>query len=198
MHGANQTHNGTHTTAVPLAFEVANTAGHWDEGIIVFPDGYLNTMWADSYDGTKPAETNVVEEIVSYVDATYRTIPDKRYRFIQGFSVGGFGALKFLTKHPDLFSRVVLYDASLPDWNDLKSMYPSVAASIFNNDSTYFNKFSPWYFLDNAKAQLSQDTFIDINLRVLSSYATRLKDEQNATIFLIHSLVQGASTISGA
>lgn len=67
MHGANQTHNGPHTTAVPLAFEAANTAGHWDEGIIVFPDGYLNTMWADSYDGTKQAETNVVEEIVPYV-----------------------------------------------------------------------------------------------------------------------------------
>lgn len=56
-------------------------------------------------------------------------------------------------------------------------MYPSVVASIFNNDSTYFNKFSPWYFLDNAKAQLSQDTLIDINLGVLSSYATRLKDK---------------------
>lgn len=52
-------------------------------------------------------EDYVVHDLVEHVDATYRTLRDRRSRGIGGLSMGGFGALSLAMRHPDLFSVAV-------------------------------------------------------------------------------------------
>jgi S-formylglutathione hydrolase FrmB len=44
-----------------------------------------------------------VLETVAFVDATFRTIPDRRFRAIGGLSSGAFGAVNIASRHPDVF-----------------------------------------------------------------------------------------------
>jgi enterochelin esterase-like enzyme len=134
----------SHNVAVPEALEAARAAGVIGPVIIVFPNGYTNSYWADSIDGTKPAETNVAMELVPYIDATYRTLASREFRVIQGFSMGGFGAAKLAAKFPDLFSAAVTYDGALFTWSGMRTLQPQVALEIFGNSESYFNQYSPW------------------------------------------------------
>ncbi len=49
-------------------------------------------------------ETYVTSDVVTHVDATYRTIAKREARAIGGLSMGGFGALMLAMRHKDLFS----------------------------------------------------------------------------------------------
>jgi len=44
-----------------------------------------------------------VKELIPHVDATYRTIADRKSRGIEGFSQGGRGTTRIMFKHPHLF-----------------------------------------------------------------------------------------------
>lgn len=46
------------------------------------------------------------KDLVSYVDQSYRTIPDRESRGIAGHSMGGHGALKLAMLFPDVFTSV--------------------------------------------------------------------------------------------
>ncbi|MBV9933784.1 MAG: esterase family protein [Actinobacteria bacterium] len=80
--------------------------------IVVMPDGGYDGWYSDWYgtdvDGHVPAptpgwETFHIRELIPWVDATYRTISDRRGRAIAGLSMGGFGAMSYAARHPDLF-----------------------------------------------------------------------------------------------
>ncbi len=49
-------------------------------------------------------EDFIVEGLVPYIDATYRTIPQASQRALMGYSGGGYGALNLGLKHPDIFN----------------------------------------------------------------------------------------------
>lgn len=51
-------------------------------------------------------------EIVEFVDATYRTIPDKAHRAIAGLSMGGFHSLTISKEYPELFDYIGLFSAA--------------------------------------------------------------------------------------
>lgn len=72
-------------------------------------------------------EDAVVEDLVAFIDRTYRTIPDRAGRAIGGQSMGGYGALKLSLKHPELFcaafsqsGALILADAlaARPEWEE--------------------------------------------------------------------------------
>ncbi len=44
-----------------------------------------------------------IKELIPHVDATYRTIADRKGRGIEGFSQGGRGTTRIMFKHPQLF-----------------------------------------------------------------------------------------------
>ena len=76
--------------------------------ILVIPDQKT------TYDGSFYSNTGVFGnwedftafDLVSYMDANYRTIPKKDSRGITGHSMGGYGAVKIAMKHPDIFGSV--------------------------------------------------------------------------------------------
>ena len=77
--------------------------------IVVMPDGGAAGWYCDpesSNVGPRNWETFHIKEFIPRVDATFATTGQPSGRAISGFSMGGFGALKYAAKHPELFGSV--------------------------------------------------------------------------------------------
>ena len=72
--------------------------------IIVNPEGETFSFYLDSpVKADSQFETYLTREVIPAIDQHYRTVADKRGRVISGLSMGGFGALYLLARHPDLY-----------------------------------------------------------------------------------------------
>lgn len=71
--------------------------------IVVCPDGQNSWFWDSPIDPSMQFETYISKELVSYIDAHYRTIKSPFGRAITGFSMGGHGGLWLGIRHPDIF-----------------------------------------------------------------------------------------------
>ncbi|GAC1432074.1 MAG: alpha/beta hydrolase family protein [Chitinophagaceae bacterium] len=72
--------------------------------MIVCPDGGTGSWYWDSpLDANFQYETYVSNELVNWVDNTYKTIKSKKGRAITGLSMGGQGALYLAFRHQDIF-----------------------------------------------------------------------------------------------
>jgi enterochelin esterase-like enzyme len=60
------------------------------------------------YAGGARMESALTRDLISHVDATYRTIAQRRGRIIAGYSMGGYGALRCGLAHPGLFGAAVV------------------------------------------------------------------------------------------
>lgn len=81
--------------------------------IIITPEGE-NGWYTDS--ATVPSdqyETYLLNELIPDVDRRYRTIRDRAARAIAGNSMGGYGALKFGFKHPEIFTLAASMSGTL-------------------------------------------------------------------------------------
>jgi putative tributyrin esterase len=82
---------------------LADYAARYDV-IVVTPEGHDN-WYSDSASVTADKyESYLVKELISDVDTRFRTIKDRRARGVAGLSMGGYGALKYGLKHPELFA----------------------------------------------------------------------------------------------
>ena len=81
--------------------------------IVVFPDG--NSRWGCGQWLDSPVTGNfeqyVVNDVVAFVDANHRTIPDARSRGVFGFSSGGFGSWNIASRNPDVFCAMAVLSA---------------------------------------------------------------------------------------
>ena len=145
LHGLGGAPLGRANQVVPT-LDAAISAGTVRPMIYVFPDGQTNSFYGDAFDGHKQVHSNVIHEIVPYVDATFRTLAERRYRAIDGFSMGGYGALTYAAKRTDLFSAVVGYAGALADWPGL---IPSIKQEMYNNVQANFTPFSLWDLTDD-------------------------------------------------
>lgn len=82
-------------------------AGQCPPTILVMVNGYRDSFYVDSVDKTVPMESIIITELIPHVDATYRTVADRKGRGIAGFSMGGYGAMRLGLKYTDVFSSIV-------------------------------------------------------------------------------------------
>lgn len=176
LHGLGGSQGGPHNTTVPASFEAAMMQNVIGPVIVVFPNGYTDSFWADSIGGDKPAETDVVSQLIPYVDANFRTIPTRGARIIEGFSMGGFGATKFYSKFPDLFAACVEYDGALVTWSTMIQSHPSLASGIFGGSEAYFNQFSPWHWTTANAPTLSTGSPIRMVVGLLAPGNRQFRD----------------------
>jgi S-formylglutathione hydrolase FrmB len=83
------------------------------EFIIVNPEGE-NGWYTDS--ATKPSdrfESYIIKELISEIDAKFRTVASRSGRVIAGLSMGGYGALKFGVKYPEMFTLAGSFSGAL-------------------------------------------------------------------------------------
>jgi predicted alpha/beta superfamily hydrolase len=77
--------------------------------IIVMTYGMTNVIRPGSRGGLrsfdiKPFETVLLDELIPYVDAHFRTIADQKHRAMAGLSMGGFETHTITLDRPDVFS----------------------------------------------------------------------------------------------
>ncbi|HEY3372961.1 MAG TPA: alpha/beta hydrolase-fold protein [Prolixibacteraceae bacterium] len=81
--------------------------------IIVMPDGDTGQRgYFNSPKGDWNYEDFFFQELMPYIEKTYRTRTDKRYRAIAGLSMGGGGTFMYALHHPELFSSACPLSAS--------------------------------------------------------------------------------------
>jgi enterochelin esterase-like enzyme len=104
----------THEIHVPQTIEGAFAQGA-KEMIVVLPDSktiYGGSIYSSSIT-TGDFEDFIAHDLVSYVDAHYRTLPDRGSRGLVGHSMGGYGAARIGMKHPDVFGSVYIMSPGL-------------------------------------------------------------------------------------
>lgn len=83
--------------------------------IVVLPDmwtrfggsQFINSAGMGRY------EDYLIDEIIPYVDARYRTLADRAHRGVMGRSSGGFGAITQAMHHPELFAAFACQSGDL-------------------------------------------------------------------------------------
>jgi S-formylglutathione hydrolase FrmB len=123
LHGA----LGSHTDYVSLGIEAM--LGNLPL-IVVMPDGGPLGYYTDWYGqaaivgpgGPAPAwETFHISELIPWIDGHYPTVATRGGRAIAGISMGGYGAMKYAARHPELFSAAASFSGAL----DIDLSYPA-------------------------------------------------------------------------
>jgi len=94
---------------VPQTIEGAFAKGA-HEVIVVLPDSktvHNGSMYSRSVT-TGDFENYVARDVVSYIDAHYRTIATRESRGLVGHSMGGYGATRIGMKHADVFGSLYI------------------------------------------------------------------------------------------
>ena len=89
--------------------------GEIPPAIIVMPDAGMTWF----VDRKEKMETAVIQDLVGDVQRTFRVIDDRKGRVIAGLSMGGYGALRFVLKYPEMFAAAgllspAIYDPEVP------------------------------------------------------------------------------------
>lgn len=113
--------------------------------VTVLPEGYNNWYSDSATIECDKFESSFINELIPFVEAKFKVSDRREKRSIAGLSMGGFGALKFALKRPDLFvfagsmsgalDAPRIYEANkYSEWNDLRQSVWEVFGS--KNDSS--------------------------------------------------------------
>lgn len=121
--------------------------------IVVMPDGNTGQRgYFNSPKGDWNYEDFFFQELMPYVEKTYRIRTDKRYRAIAGLSMGGGGSFMYALHHPELFSAACPLSASVGPisleeastrW---EKQYPGISKESL---TTYFSRHSALELVKN-------------------------------------------------
>lgn len=70
------------------------------------PDAGWYSDWAD---GSRRWETFHIDVLIPWVESTFAVATGREHRAAAGLSMGGFGALSYAGRHPDLFSAAAAF-----------------------------------------------------------------------------------------
>jgi enterochelin esterase-like enzyme len=121
----------THEIHVPQTIEGAFAQGA-KEMIVVLPDSktlHSGSMYSSSVT-TGDFERFIARDLVGYIDAHYRTIPERQSRGLVGHSMGGYGATRIGMKHSEVFGSLYIMSPCCLSPRQAGSMNPEIAKSL--------------------------------------------------------------------
>ena len=101
---------------------VTDTAGK--DVIVVTPEGGDGWYTDSRIHPNQKYESHIVKELIPEIDKKYRTLADRKHRAIAGLSMGGYGAIKFGLKYPDLFVVVGSFSGAIGAANITEKQIP--------------------------------------------------------------------------
>ena len=120
--------NSGEKTFYPVVYLLHGLTGHFDNWtnqgnvgeyaakynfIIVTPEGN-NGWYTDSASiPNDKYESYIIQELIPEIEKKYRVLKDRNHRIIAGLSMGGYGAVKFGLKYPEMFSLVGSFSGAL-------------------------------------------------------------------------------------
>lgn len=164
LHGKRGDEGEGYRYGVVKTLDKAVRDGKIESMIMVLVNGTPFSMYSDYSDGTVPAESTLIKELIPFIDGNYRTLKDRSGRGIEGFSMGGNGALKIALKYPELFSTIVSCGGSFHDLKSIKKNRKSIFEEVFGSDDDYYEKNSCFYLagrnLEKIKGLISIKTVV--------------------------------------
>lgn len=170
LHG----YSGNYATWVSSFKEVANQVDKYGF-IVIGVDGNHSSWYFDSpIDPTFKYESYIIDELVPFIDAKYKTIASRKGRAISGFSMGGHGALYLSMKHQEVYGAAgsmsggVDFRTFSENW-DIKKRLGSIIDFPENwNKNTVINMLD---MIKSNKLKLIidcgvDDFFIDVNRKL--------------------------------
>ena len=115
--------------------------------IAVLVNGPPSTFFCDSPHDKVPAETVIVKDLIPHIDASYRTVAERKGRAVEGFSMGGFGAAHLGFKFPETFGVVSILAGALHTTEEFAEKKSGPLGKAFGGDADYFEANSPWTLL---------------------------------------------------
>jgi S-formylglutathione hydrolase FrmB len=101
------------TAGLPLVVVMPQAAGKGQGG------GWASDWRNEGRGGPPRWETLTIGDLVPWIDRTYRTKARRGGRAIAGLSMGGFSAMSYAVRHPDLFVAASSYSGAV-DTNNSK------------------------------------------------------------------------------
>lgn len=95
--------------------------------ILIMPDAGVS-WYINNYNDSVKYEDFFVKEFIPFIESKYRIRTETRYRGVAGLSMGGYGALIYSLKYPEMFTACAAFSAgvsirerilemNLEDWN---------------------------------------------------------------------------------
>jgi enterochelin esterase-like enzyme len=140
----------------------------------------VGSTWYVNSSATGNWEDFVIQELVPYVDGHFRTLATRDSRGMAGHFMGGYGAIRFGMKYPNIFGSVyalhpvgtgngVKVLATLPNWDLMehartlddvkKDVYSTIFTSIF--EAHVPNPANPPLYIDFAAHRVDGQLVID-------------------------------------
>lgn len=113
LHGRGDTMSAW--TQVKSDLDSMIAAGEIPPTIAIMPDApwssaanyYVDSAYKGAVPG-RPVESAFITDLIPHVDKTYRTIATRTGRAIAGYSMGGYGAMRYSLAYPKLFAASIV------------------------------------------------------------------------------------------
>jgi len=147
-------------------FDAAIEAGKTPPCLIVFVNGLAEGMYVDWKDGSAPIETMIIKELLPLIDSSFRTIPTRENRILDGYSMGGYGAARLGFKYPELFKGISIMGGG-PLQAELiqtpragRQRAAEILQKVYGGDQEYFKSVSPRQLAEVNAKTLRTDSVI--------------------------------------
>jgi S-formylglutathione hydrolase FrmB len=128
--------------------------GQLSDFLLVTPEG-RRSFYINSADGRVRYSDFFIREFIPYIESHYSIRRQRSARGISGFSMGGYGALRFAFAHSELFSSVSAQSAALiakpPQQAEIGSL-----GTVFGNpiDVRHWDENSPFVLAERDRVKI--------------------------------------------
>jgi S-formylglutathione hydrolase FrmB len=128
--------------------------GQVSDFLLVAPEG-RRTFYINSADGRVHYSDFFIREFIPYIESHYSIRRERSARAISGFSMGGYGALRFAFAYPELFSSVSAQSAALMTEPPQQAKSGQLGV-VFGNpiDVRHWNENSPFALAKRNRAHI--------------------------------------------
>jgi enterochelin esterase-like enzyme len=69
---------------------------------------YIDSQYTGSDFPAEAVETAFMNELIPHIDSNYRTVTEREGRLVGGYSMGGYGAIRYSMAYPELFKGALV------------------------------------------------------------------------------------------
>ncbi|MEA2396712.1 MAG: hypothetical protein QOK25_268 [Thermoleophilaceae bacterium] len=133
--------------------------------IVVMPNagngGFYSDWFNNGAGGPPEWETYHVGQLIPWIDAHYPTIASRAGRATAGLSMGGFGAMTYPARHPDMFVAAASFSGAVnsndfaptgePDESSFDAGQPYATWGPRQTEEVRWRAHNPWDLADNLR-----------------------------------------------
>jgi endo-1,4-beta-xylanase len=122
--------------------------------------GFTGSQYADYKDGSLPMESVIINDLLPHIDQSYRTLGNREGRALEGFSMGGAGALHLSFRHPRLFIATTAIGPALiaPEGGGIVARVYQEGA--YKGDEAYWRNYDPETVAETKAGSIRERLFI--------------------------------------